>query len=609
MTAITPSHLTLFGQVAWRTGSQFHVVPPGVPTSIVVSLAVSRRVPVDAGVLLDRLWSEPPSSGINAVQRHVSRLRTHLRAVDIDPGTVIETVGAGYRLASGVTTDYDLLGSHAAGHATDQLTPIVEPASGESPCWWLEPLVGVPPDKHKATRAYLTSASLRACGHWVERSLKDGRAAVAVEVLLRMTEYQPGDLELWGLLREAALAAGDTRVLGVARAALDEGGDRHSNIQLPDRWLARPGGLNGADEGGANDPEHYRNLGRCGALWADGDIDAAFEALDEVTAELSHDVVHRLTRCLVWIPPDDGFGRTMWLALAALSALMPEQAERCVVSLDAYALEQMDDAIEVADREIAAAGTIQERVRSLRVRFMVGLGHPMSEAQRSVVDQLTQIDHPDGRVESLRFAALLAAKLGEFDRALEQFDRYDDLVGRLWPEAMDDFKQLAHLVIGLSPGVDLGVDPVLPSSLLPITTNNLTADMATLWNCLDRGLGFDSSVMYMTMHRAMSGVPPECAAAFELYWRMRSDGVETVAETAHQLLVTVERQPCHRYRHGALAVLGRYAVETGDAMLAGRIIRLLLPWAGEYLGLWPFDVLFGPADELLDQLVAIGSTD
>ena len=50
---------------------------------------------------------------------------------------------------------------------------------------------------------------------------------------------------------------------------------------------------------------------------------------------------------------------------------------------------------------------------------------------------------------------------------------------------------------------------------------------------------------------------------------------------------------------------GRVAMATRDAYLGAEVATALEPYAGEWLGAWPFDLIIEPVDDLLAALRSI----
>jgi hypothetical protein len=543
--------------------------------------------------LLDSLWDSPPRSGANALQRHVSRLRSQLRELyGDDAAGAIETSAAGYRFGSGVSTDLDLIDDVGA-------MTIPEPGGDLSPRWWEEPLAGVIWEGNEVLRSCLSAAASRLRRRWVSETATGTDAARTARLLESMVMRDPQDEDTLLLLLDVAEASTDALTTHEATEVLSSAvstGDHHESTRhRVNLLIARQAQRSRSGRG-------YQLLGPCEAAWRAGDLDTSFEALDLISAEYSPDVVHRIGRCLTWIPVDDGWGRTMWNELVSMPVFMADLAERALVSLDAFALEQVEQSIATADLEVEAARSDDELLRSLRVRFMVGMGHPINARQLEVVAQLSELDSPEAKTESLRFGALLAAKRGRFSDALRGFTKYQELTESLLPDSVDDFAQLARFVLYESANHSDHGEPIFATSLMPTQTNQFTAEMATLWKVLLHGVETDTSVLKRMLQMTISATPYECGAAYELFWRMRQASGDSVEEQAQELLHFIRGRPNNRHRHAPLSVLGRFATENHDRAMATELVELLEPWRGEQLGIWPFDAVFGPADDLLESL-------
>lgn len=145
-----------------------------------------RRGPVSVSRLVEVLWSDPPENEVNALQRHVSRLRSML--ADHVQGDVITYVGGSYELdRRRVTVDIDQLELRAA-HRDEVIF---------AARWWLEPLATVDHVEFVADRRRLEQLCLSARERNIAASDIAGRpktSAVPVEVvreLRRWLELRP----------------------------------------------------------------------------------------------------------------------------------------------------------------------------------------------------------------------------------------------------------------------------------------------------------------------------------------------------------------------------------------------------------------------------------
>ncbi len=123
-----PAHVELLGHVAISSnrGSTTIAARPAV---ILATLALERG-PVSTNRLVDLLWDDPPRTALNALQRHVSRLRPvlqHHGARD----AIRQSGGAYYLDRSKVSVDIDHLDVPRLNSAPRPIR------------WWLEPLATI----------------------------------------------------------------------------------------------------------------------------------------------------------------------------------------------------------------------------------------------------------------------------------------------------------------------------------------------------------------------------------------------------------------------------------------------------------------------------------
>ena len=563
-------HLTLFGRLGWQFENSFEPIPFGRPALVVVVLADRQPGWVSVGELVDLLWEDPPRGATNALQRHVSRLRKHLRRLGLsDVSVVLESSAAGYRLAPGVATDVSALAELLdCGNPAVENAQVPTPGSGAHPQWWTDPLTGSDWDGQRLLRSTLEAGAHQLRDRWVTQVANAdqgrGERVMAAEFLTSLVRAQPDD-ELAAL----ALLAADP-----------------------------PRGSTYVD---------YRQVGPVAAAWSAGQPDRALELLAGVAGELTQDVRRRLERCVRAIDPSDAWALVSWSDLVGLPDLTAELAEKMLVSLDAYALEQTNQGLRTADEEVARAQGEAEVVRALRVRFMIGLGHPLSSDQIEIPERLATIDDVDAQTEALRYRGMLAAKTGEFDRSLEWFGQYAELRARVWPNTVDDFDQLARFILGQARRGAGEEKPVVAASVLPIMTNQIVVDMTLLWVYLNDGTRISEETITQMLRSTVSSAQPECGLAFELLRLLtlqppeRPDDGE-ILFLAQDLLERVRIRPRNRNQHVALVVMSRVACLLGDEALATSVLGLLRPWAGEQLGVWPMDLVIGPADEVIDDL-------
>ncbi len=594
----------LYGQIAWQIGSRVEPVSSGRASSILAVLASRRSDWTPASRFLDEVWDTWPRSGENAVQRHISALRTHLRKIGVED-QVIETSTNGYRLAPWVSTD---LGAIEEALRVGEIDTNGS-SNWSGPWWWAEPLPGLSWDHHKALRATLTSCANQARKSWVADAIDGHRTAEAAQLLGPMLVRSPDDIELLHLVADIAVASTDRELgqtLGLTlAAAIEQAETQDESVQ------ARLLQLNEIQS--SLRPDGYQQLDSVAHGWLHNDLDHSFGSLESVTDSFSQDVIRRVGRCLTWISTDDPWARLMWTELVGLPPVMAQLAERYLISLDAFALEHNRDALRTCEQEVADASGVLELVRALRVRFMVGLGRPIDARQIETVKHLASIDDPAARIEALRFSGILCVKRGELDQARILFRRSVELRRQTSSVVFEDFGHMAEVVISMrdrrSEANNLGDSPT-PHSLFPLTTTHATVEMATLWKLLTQPAKPWTTADEGMLHRVLRATTSECCCAFHLLFELRSErsashGSEELTEEARSLFDNIQDVPSHRHRQATLFALSRYAISRNDRDMAHELHQLLLPWSGEQMGIWPLDVLIGPAADLIHKLEAV----
>lgn len=594
-------HLMLYGQIAWQVGSRVEPVSSGRAASLLATLASYQPTWTPATQFIDELWESWPHSGANAVQRHISHLRSHLRQIGV-ADQVIETSSNGYRLAPWVSTDLRSIeenlknGEIRAGDSS----------LGPNPHWWAEPLPGLSWDHHRTLRGTLTFCANQARKLWVADAIDSNRTAEAARLLGPMLVRDPYDTELVHLVADIAMASTDRelgRTLRIALvAAIEQSETQDESLHervLQLKQIRSPPVAVG-----------YQKLDSVANGWLHNDLDQSFESIDGLAGDFAPDVIRRVARCLTWISSENPWARLMWSEMVGLPPAMAELAERSLVSLDAFALEHNKDALQICDQEVAEASGILEQVRALRVRFMVGLGHPISSQQIETVDRLATINDPMANVEALRFSGILAVKLGEVDQAQILFERSVDLQRKTQAAIFDDFARMAALVISMAEGSFKGQEQAVPSALpalFPLVSTHATVEMVTLWRLLTTNQPSGPAGADGMLQRVLTATPPECCRAYSLLFDLRADKASSVAagetaDDARSLFQSIRGLPSNRHRQATLFALSRFAITQYDSEMARELHHLLLPWSGEQLGIWPLDVLIGPTDALLHQL-------
>ncbi len=596
-------YLVLFGQLAWKAGASFEPIPFGRPARIVVALAERQPGWISVDELIDLLWTEPPARANNALQRHVSRLRKYLQQLDPN-GTAgaLESSAAGYRLGPQVRSDLSVLRTLL----DDEPLQVEAPGSDFFPQWWTDPLVGEVGDEQSLLRSTLEAGAHQLRDRWISQSNSRVEHRAAADFLVCHLTDNPSDrlaarslLAIAEIVEDADVCrrAGDMLSLLVhdRGSAMSDLADRVSRLN---NSLGRPRASSHVD---------YRTVSPVAAAWVARDLEGALRLLDALAPDIPSDVERRLKRCLKCLSPTDPWALFSWQDLVSLSDLTAELAEKMLVSLDAYALEQTTDSLCVADEEVQSADGVADVVRALRVRFMVGLGHPLSHAQTMIPEQLAAIDDADAQTEALRYRGILASKAGEFEQSEIHFDQYARLRDLVWPDTVDDFDQLARFIHGQAKRELLDQEQVVAVSVLPIVTNQIVVEMTMLWVYLSDGTTISDNTLDQMLRSTVSAAQPECGLAFEL---LRLLSLEAPARPdddrlrllAEDLLKRVVDRPQNRNQHAALVVIAQVACLVRDQDLARGVLELLRPWAGEQLGIWPMDVIFCPADDVISKL-------
>ncbi len=594
----------LYGQIAWLVESRVEPVSSGRPAAILAVLAGHQPDWVPASQLIHEIWETWPRSGANAVQRNISRLRSHLRQIGVDD-QAIETSANGYRLAPSVNTDLGEIGERLKrGEVLSS-----GPSQGLGPHWWAEPLPGLSWDHHGDLRGSLVIMATQARKLWVAAAIASNRTEEAARILCPMLVRNPYDTDVMYQLADIAEASSDTELGQSIRSALLSAMER-ANIQnesLQQRMLALDPGRSPLLA------PRYQELDSAANAWLHNDLDRAFEALEARSKCFGQDVVGRAARCLTWISSDEPWARLRWSELVGYPPAMAELAERCLVSLDAFALEHNENAIRISNQEVEQSSAIAEQVRSLCVRFMVGLGHPIDDQQIETVDRLASVDDPWARTEALRFSGILSVKRNEFDQARSLFKQSVELGRKLRPVTFDDFDQIAEVVISTrtvtSPANNQPYELPAPG-LFALVSTQATVEMATLWRLLTEGQPSRPDWVDGLLQRTLRAMPLECCNAYKLLFELSNERASptestNTSERARGLLQSIQGLPSNRHRQATLVALSRYAILRSDHEMAGELHQLLSPWLGEQLGIWPLEVLIGTADDLLLELDAV----
>ncbi len=576
--------LHLYGGVAWSHRGRRSPAPPGFASQILAALAEAEHSPVAADDLLDRLWgSAPPASGRKALQSHISRIRRHVRqtvGADIDP---VVHDGIGYQLDARIRTDLDLIAE----------SPPPSPLDADGPRWAEEPLADLPWEPFDQLRGRLRTSARTAALAW-----SDDPGAAEPREVARILEAvgiaSPLDPEIWEAAAAAARAAGDPLTTESIQARIGAAIDEAGPGELADR-LQRIGA----------DIEPIRadasGIAGLAAAWLVGDPETALERIDTDLAGLP--VTAPLKRIVTHLGPTDGWMKEMFTEMIGTWDLAPRHSERVLIALDARVLEMRPESEWDEALLDGSDGSIEATIRRLRTEILARLSRPLSPRIDDAVAELAAIDHPDAVVESTRLAAVLAARRGEFADVVRLIDRYEAEVAARWPDHVDAFASLAMLALSLRPGLDdlaIRVDRVNRFPL--VVTDRSTAELAQLLHHLETERFQRDSTVGSVVTSASLTLPDDGASGLGMLWRLNIADHEAARDWAHHWVTRLESHHPTRFYHLLLVGMAKTAIECNDRDLASATYSAIEPWAGEELGLWPVDALFGPADEWLDHL-------
>lgn len=559
-------------------------------TDVLVLLAEATGSAVSVDTILERLWKERPQSGANAVQRHISGLRSELAALGVEsPHEVVQRHGAGYRLGPLVRTDLDDLGPGGA--------PI-----GHESRWWREPLLGSSWDIHRPLHARLSGLAAAHARALVEASPVDLRAiADHVGPLLRHTPAREELIDLCidkaGSINGATAAHTFTQ-LATASLRADDDPQLHRRVaQL--RVESSAALVSGFSADAVELVERY--LG----LWQQGRSREALDLLDATSGMVGEDLERRLYRWLVWMPEDPWVNHGFSI-LTRSSISPPRGDERMVCSVDARCLMQMTDGAQIAEREVAAARSrnAHELVRALRVRYMVGLSQPHDAAQDAVVEELASIGSSrDAAVEAARFRFVSALRCGSFDQCEMLLKDLEAAVVEWWPGSGDDFAAMARASLGRA-----GHAPIQArfdtgsSGHVRYLADAFVVSMADTCQALldpQRAASVQDTALYSTV--GFSSVA--CGTALRLVRDLyRGEPVEDLAHALALRLPVTTREMQFLILPVALTLV---AERFKNREIAAAVTETLEPWAGQTLGLWPIDFVIGPCDHWLDRLASV----
>lgn len=572
-------NVELFGPIAVVLGPT-RVEPSGRPGQILALLAVRRGAPISAERLLDLLWTEAPASGMNALQRHVSGLRRLLRDDGLDDlaETLVRFHNGAYRLDRTVaTTDLDLLDSvDRDGHGP-------RPGDdGAAPRWWREPLVGLPYEPFAQIRVSLDLAALAAARRWLSGGWDDVDPRLLIDNLTGLAHRHPHDELVWTALRDALRRdAGG----GDAPAELQIAG-AFSELHHLDAYAARFKGLSGPV-----------------ARWLGGDTAGALNLLDSVASDdgLVADNLRRARRWLSTLDPADGMVRLLLGDMVARSHSAAHQAERALVSLDAYTLARHDTGQDTARRELVEATSEALHLRAQRVLTFLLMGSPAADGFAEAVESLGAIDDLEARAEAARFRVTAALRRGSFERILDLLGEANELLAALEGHDPSWYLLCGRYVLHHHEPTRYLVPELDPlDGFHERAVDQAVVDSSSLWHALERGTVTHSTSSIL--RQLVNEVSIAAAHAYEVLHLLAVGRVHEASDRLRPYRGMLASMPRDNFYHLLPVAAARVAEALHDDHLANEAANALRPWAGEYLGAWPFDVLIEPADELIGRL-------
>lgn len=607
------------GPVGVRLDGRF-VALNGLRSCLVMSLlSIEGAGGVRTDAMVDMVWgtTSQPRTARMSLANIVSRFRTRYGH------EFIESNRNGYRLGTGVVSERSsFIGSIDDATASMDVDPAgaLNRLDSALSSWRGQPWAELDSHWLLADRTYLESMHTRGQETRARVLTTLGRSSEAVAVLERLVGQDPLNESTWtdlaNALRTASRRAEALRVVARARVALAAHGLTPGPLLLEVERAVhdgsdRPIGSNGDSIRMATDgvrssaAPQLEVLHTCGSRWLRGDTDGAVDALMAAVDEFEADVARRLRRCLTGIPSGEPIARQLWAFMMQEWTSLPAGARRSLISNDARALELAGAAgLVTADAEVELAETQAELVRALRVRFMVGLGYPLEERQFETVRRLAGIETVDAAVESARFEAIVKIKQGRMDQAVECLHRYASVVAEAWPMSGDDFASMALHILAMHPDRELLGIPMPSGPSYPVfVADAMAARVAQAWHHSPRSAG-DQSFPHGFL-QVLDTTTSHCAAALQLRWNLRTNKLDEAAMYATDLRDRLDLMPRDRWFHAVPAALGEYAISTKDRQLAATVAEVMNPWSGEIVGLWPMDVIIGPADRLLEHVASV----
>ena len=567
-------HVGIFGPVRVVVGQETLYLT-GRPAQVIAHLAVRNGAAVSAERLLDLLWPIAPKSGLNALQRHVSMIRRRIRDTgkSVEANEIILYSEGSYRLDTKlVRTDLDLL-------RDPRYAPVgpSEARSASDVLWWLDPLLGLPYESFEPMRLSLGERARATAKHWLSSAPADLDPHQIVDAIGNLAERYPHDDFLRSGLRLAhqRIRNEDVRADGVRRPGC---------TTLPDSETV------GARFSGLPQPI---------SLWLTANVDDAIDLVQSHSHQMRADTAKRARRWFERLDPTDGLARSLITQIAATAETNPIDAERALVSLDAYALFRTDRGLDQARAELDKATANEENyLRSLRVFIFALLGAPPCPSFDESLKKLESIESPEAQAEAGRFRIAERIRKGDFEGIVDQLDRVqgqlDDLgPGQQWYRrfirvALHEYAPTTHLVPDLEPEarfVETAGDQAALSSI-------------TLWHELCRGETNGTSIARLRL--VASDFSIASTTAYETLYLLASGQVSAADRLVRPYRGRLATLPRSTEYHQLPVACGLVALAKRDQVLANEVAAALRPWSGYHLG--NFEIIIGPTDDFLELL-------
>jgi len=588
--------LHLYGGVAWSVDGVRHPAPAGRPGQVLAVLAERRRSHTTADHLIDRLWpDQPPNSGRNALQRHISRVRRHLTwdfGIDDDP--IIFTNG-GYTLAADVVTDLDRM------EAIERGAMVPTPIGPDGVRWADEPLPDLPWDAFEGLRGQLRQQARQAALRWADRAPEDAAPVEVARILHAVSRQDPYDPSLAAAAARAARRTGDPLQIATVRQYLesviaDGGSGTNPELAAVLAELDRP--IRVAVTSSIAMTE-------IAAAWVVGEPEMALAHLDAID-DVDRHVREALRRMVRNLDPTDGFVKELFTEMVGMWTDDPAMATRCLISLDARNYEAMNRDEWVRLREEIDEDNVEARVRALRTEAFALMAQPLDEETDRVIDRLIDLGTPDALVEAARFRFVQATRRGRFADGLQLLEAYEATVAEQWPGYEDAFAGLSRLVYSLRPGLsELDLDAARVHRFPRLVSDRSTAELAEVVARLLRDPAETNPAVHALVQSARLTVPLHGQVGLDMLWMLTSGEIEGATQIAHEWASSLSSLVRNRFTALLEVGIARVALQTNSADLAAAVYPSLAPFGGEEIGLWPTDALLGPADDLLQELEAL----